>query len=251
MTRKYGWKRDLPDARDFLSAPRAVQAKPLPAFIDLSYGFPVLPPDQGQLGSCTAFMCKALIEYVWQATGSLSADPAALFIYYNTRVIEGTVEWDSGASIRNAIKSINVNGACHEKEWPYDIRHFAEPPSDEAVLAAKDHQALEYARVPQDRYQMRAHLAGGKPFGIGFSVYDNFETIGRDGKLDMPDLATMSVQGGHAVVVCGYDDAQEEFLVRNSYGPDWGYCGYFTMPYAYLLNPELASDFWTIDAMEA
>lgn len=251
MERKYGWKRDLPDARDFLSAPRATQTKPLPAFIDLSSGFQTLCPDQGELGSCTAFMCKALIQYAQVRQGIIPSNAAALFIYYQTRVIEGTVDWDSGASIRNAIKSINSAGACHEEEWPYDIRHFAEPPSDEAVLSAQGHQALEYARVPQDRYQMRAHLAAGMPFGIGFSVYNNFDAIGRDGKLDMPDLATMSMLGGHAVVVCGYDDATEEFFVRNSYGSDWGYDGYFTMPYAYLLNPDLASDFWTIDLMES
>jgi C1A family cysteine protease len=52
--------------------------------------------------------------------------------------------------------------------------------------------------------------------------------------------------GGHAVVAVGYNDAQQRFLVRNSWGTGWGKKGYFTMPYAYLTDPNLSDDFWTI-----
>jgi len=54
------------------------------------------------------------------------------------------------------------------------------------------------------------------------------------------------VVGGHAVLAVGYDDASQTFLVRNSWGADWGQNGYFTMPYAYLTTRGLSSDFWTI-----
>ena len=52
--------------------------------------------------------------------------------------------------------------------------------------------------------------------------------------------------GGHAVLATGYDDSQQRFLVRNSWGTGWGKDGYFTIPYAYLTNSSLASDFWTL-----
>ena len=44
----------------------------------------------------------------------------------------------------------------------------------------------------------------------------------------------------------GYDESRQWFLVRNSWGAGWGMKGCFTMPYAYLIQPGLASDFWTI-----
>ena len=53
-------------------------------------------------------------------------------------------------------------------------------------------------------------------------------------------------KNGHAVVAVGYDDAQQVFIMRNSWGTGWGMQGYFTLPYAYLIDPHLASDFWQI-----
>ena len=56
--------------------------------------------------------------------------------------------------------------------------------------------------------------------------------------------------GGHAVMAVGYDEAKQWFIVRNSWGKNWGMNGYFTMPYPYLLQRSLSSDFWTIRRVE-
>ena len=55
---------------------------------------------------------------------------------------------------------------------------------------------------------------------------------------------------GHAVMAVGYNDSQERFIVRNSWNTDWGMKGYFTMPYEYLSDRNLADDFWTIRTIE-
>ena len=52
--------------------------------------------------------------------------------------------------------------------------------------------------------------------------------------------------GGHAVLAVGYNQKTKRFLVRNSYGDHWGRKGYFSMPFDYLLDGDLADDFWTI-----
>jgi C1A family cysteine protease len=61
----------------------------------------------------------------------------------------------------------------------------------------------------------------------------------------MPQPGERAV-GGHAVVAIGYHDADQRLIVRNSWGADWGQKGYFTMPYDYAANRNLADDFWTI-----
>lgn len=62
--------------------------------------------------------------------------------------------------------------------------------------------------------------------------------------------AKEKVVGGHAVMSAGYDDAAQRFLIRNSWGADWGKKGYFTIPYAYLSDRNLSDDFWTIRAAQ-
>jgi C1A family cysteine protease len=94
---------------------------------------------------------------------------------------------------------------------------------------------------------MKACLASGYPFIFGFTVYDSFESdaVAKTGIVPMPSKTEL-VLGGHAVMAVGYDDSKKWFIVRNSWGEDWGDKGYFYIPYDYLTNKNLASDFWTI-----
>jgi C1A family cysteine protease len=57
------------------------------------------------------------------------------------------------------------------------------------------------------------------------------------------------VLGGHAVLAVGYDNTEQRFIVRYSWGAGWGQKGYFTVPFAYLTSTKLSSDFWTIRLM--
>jgi C1A family cysteine protease len=239
---KYGWIPDLPDQRDFLyAAPTPFQAN-IPPSIDLSGKCPPVY-DQGQLGSCTANAIAAAIEFEQKKRFV----PSRLFIYYNERVIEGTVASDSGAQIRDGIKSVATQGAPPETVWPYDIAKFSVPPPQLAFADAKKDMVTLYQRLIQDLNTMKGCLASGYPFVFGFTVYSSFEgaTVAKTGVVPMPASGEKSV-GGHAVMAVGYDDASREFLVRNSWGPSWGIKGYFKIPYAYLTETNLASDFWTI-----
>lgn len=244
---RYGWIRDLPDQRDYLfAAPTAVQAN-LPPSVDLR---PTCPPvyDQGQLGSCTGNGVAGVVQFdaLKEALADTST-PSRLFIYYNERVIEGTVASDSGAQIRDGIKSVATTGACDETLWPYDITKFALKPSPACYAAAKGQRAIVYSRVGQTLSQLKACLASGYPIVFGFTVYDSFESpaVASSGVVPMPSPSEGAV-GGHCVVAVGYDDASQRFTIRNSWGEGWGLAGYATMPYQYLLSLSLASDFWTV-----
>jgi C1A family cysteine protease len=250
--KRYGWVPDLPDARDYMyAAPMATLAK-LPAKIDLR---PNCPPvyDQGQLGSCTGNAIAGAVQF-GRKKQKLKPDfvPSRLFIYYGERVIEGTVDSDSGAMIRDGIKVVVKQGAPPEKDWPYDIAKFAQKPPAKAFADALKDQVVSYSRLSQTLSQLKGCLASGFPFVFGFSVYDSFESseVAKTGVVPMP-AANESLLGGHAVLAVGYDDAQHRFIVRNSWGPDWGMHGYFTMPYTYLTERGLSSDFWTIRMIES
>ena len=173
-----------------------------------------------------------------------------LFIYYNERVIEHTVQEDSGAMIRDGIKTLVKQGVCSERSWPYVIAKFAKKPGAACYKEARDHQVTVYARL-ETADEMRACLADGFPFVFGFSVYESFEsaTVARTGVAPMP-RRNEKLLGGHAVLAVGYDDARKRFLVRNSWGTGWGMKGYFTLPYDYLGDRNLCDDFWTIRRQE-
>jgi len=203
--------------------------------------------DQGQLGSCTANAIGAAIEFDQQKQGTAAFVPSRLFIYYNERVIERTVAQDSGAQIRDGMKAVATLGAPRETEWPYNIKKFAVKPSAAAYADAKQDIVTAYTRVVQSLAQFQGCLASGYPFVFGFTVYESFESdaVAKNGVMPMP-APREKVLGGHAVLAVGYDGKRRVFIVRNSWGSGWGAKGYFFMPYEYLLNPSLASDFWTI-----
>ena len=244
---RYGWVPDLPDGRDHLYAAPMLGAAVLPVKADLR---PNCPPvyDQGQLGSCTGNAIAAAVQFERKKQG-MAPDfpPSRLFIYYNERVIEGTVGTDAGAMIRDGIKSVATLGVCPEADWPYNINKFTKKPTAKAFKDALHARAVSYSRVTRTLQQMKGGLASGFPFVFGFSVYESFESadVAKTGVVPTP-VANEKLLGGHAVLAVGYDDAQQRFFVRNSWGAGWGMQGYFSMPYSYLLDANLSDDFWTI-----
>jgi len=248
---RYGWLPDLPDERDhFYAAPVAAPAV-LPASVDLR---PQCPPvyDQGQLGSCTANAIAGAIQFdrLKQQLAQVFV-PSRLFIYYNERATEHTIDSDSGAQIRDGIKSVAKLGDCPETEWPYTIARFKTKPSPECYADALRYRVVSYQRLTPVLSQLKGCLASGYPFVFGFTVYESFESpqVARTGHASLPGSGERAI-GGHAVVGVGYQDAKQWFIVRNSWGSGWGLKGYFTLPYAYLTDENLASDFWTIRVVQ-
>jgi C1A family cysteine protease len=250
-TKRYGWVPDLPDARDHMYA--APMMLSLPPQWDLRDHdpFPAVY-DQGQLGSCTANALAAAVQFERMRQKLAAADeiPSRLFIYYNERVIEGTIPNDSGAQLRDGIKTLVHYGSCFEGngqgQWPYDIAKFATTPPPECNQMALKDRVIGYSRLSQVVDQMRGCLASGYPFVAGFTAYESFESQGAtSGVVPLPGAHEKTI-GGHAVLVIGYNDATQQFTIRNSWGNQWGKDGYGLMPYTYLTNDNLAGDFWTI-----
>lgn len=240
---KLGWKPQLPDYRDYqytISLDRTSTYNS----VDLR---PYCPPiyDQGYIGSCTSNAIAGAYEFEKMKQRQAYFVPSRLFIYYNERSMEGTIPYDAGASLRDGIKSVNRQGACRESLWPYVESKFAAKPSSQCYTDALRNKISVYLSIPQNLTLLKNSLISGYPFVFGFTVYTSFFDISSDGKMRMPQPKDI-VEGGHACCIVGFDDKSKHFIVRNSWGDSWGDRGYFYMPYDYITNSGLASDFWSI-----
>jgi len=248
--RNFGWKRDLPDYRDKkfkITAPI-----PLPPYVDLR---PQMPPvyNQGNLGSCTANAIGAAFQYERIKQNTASWIPSRLFIYYNERAVEGTVNEDSGAMIRTGIKTLVSEGVCAESMWEYKEWKFKQKPTDNCYIEALNNQLLEYLRItPHTLYEVKHCLAQGYPVIFGFMIYESMMTdeVAKTGVVPIPNPNDTPV-GGHAVLAVGYDDNKKCLIVRNSWGSQWGDKGYFYLPYWFIETPNISADFWIIKLVES
>ena len=160
----FGWRPQQPDARDLIFDPTVhVPATGVPAKVDpFTIDVPIY--DQGQLGSCTGNGIARALEYRQEHQFEGAVTPSRLFIYYEERVIEGTVSQDSGAEIRDGIKVVASKGAPPETDWPYDVSQFAVQPPAQAYADAVKHEAIQYHRVLNGPgMPFRTALAAGRP----------------------------------------------------------------------------------------
>uniref|UniRef100_A0A6A7FZX3 Xylellain. Cysteine peptidase. MEROPS family C01A n=1 Tax=Hirondellea gigas TaxID=1518452 RepID=A0A6A7FZX3_9CRUS len=251
----YGWNRDRPDERDhiFRVTLKQVKSASEEKMVDLRERCPKVY-DQGALGSCTANAIGGAFEFdlLRQQLGDFI--PSRLFIYFNERVIEGSVSYDAGAEIRDGIKTINKDGVCHEADWPYDISKFTEKPPKDCYLSAKGNLCLKYSRVSQKVESLKAVLVHERiPIVFGFAVHESFEDpkVAETGRMPMPGSEDEDpILGGHAVAVVGFNEEERVFIIRNSWGGSWGDSGYFYMPYDFISNPDECSDFWVVKYVE-
>jgi C1A family cysteine protease len=245
---KLGWKPDLKDHRDSVMSFKVINLTTLPPKVDLRASCSLVE-NQSTLGSCTANAAVGALEYLDIVDGAMDGDTenySRLFVYYNTREIQGTINQDSGGTLRDTIKALASFGACDERMWEYDIPKFAIKPGESCYADGANHKISEYHRL-ETFPDCLACLAEGYPFVFGFMTYDLFTSVevAKTGVVNLP-TPTEVCQGGHAVCAVGYDMESKTVLVRNSWGSHWGMGGYFTMPFSYISNPSLAQDFWTI-----
>jgi hypothetical protein len=165
--------------------------------------------------------------------------------------MEGTPDVDAGALLMDGVKAFVDFGVCPEPQWPYVVSRFALKPTPACYAAALENRATKVTNLYASEPAMKACLTSGVPFVVGIQVHESFETayVTSTGNVPMPGPGE-KLMGGHAVLCVGYDDARRVWIMRNSWGACWGERGYFYLPYAYLLDPTLAGDMWSIDAIQ-
>lgn len=253
MKRTYGWKRDIPDPRDRLHTAAVMSDANLPEQFSMVDKMPACY-DQKSLGSCSGQAVIGLAHYRELTDGNKARTirPSILFEYYNTRLIEGSVAFDSGATIRNAVKALVRYGMCRDQLWPYVISKFDKKPPAAAYSEATKYRSLSYFRVPQTLNSLKSQLFSNNPIVFGMAVFESFESneVARTGIVPVPDLDKESRLGGHAMLLVGWNDAVSRFIVRNSWGTQWGKNGYCEIPYSLLLERNMSADLWTFSEIK-
>jgi len=213
---KLNWKPSPFDPRDFKSERHnRVVGQILPAEFMLPR---VSVYDQRNLGSCTSN--SGCLCYKFEAFQlNKSIEPSRLFLYYNTREIEGTVNEDSGAYIRDVFKALNKRGLCEEKYFPYVESTFKNKPSQEAYDNGLKYQTVKYTAVPKDLTQIKQTIYSGAVVSFGFTVYSSFfgSWDRSTGVMPIPKKGER-IEGGHATSLIGWFDSKKCFIVQNSWG---------------------------------
>lgn len=202
--------------------------------------------DQGMLGSCVANSITNSYELMQKKVDpSKFKELSKLFVYYHARYIENTVDSDYGVVyIKNALMAVKKFGVCSEDLWPYRINNYAKQPNPDCYADAYDRRIPSYSPV-NTLTDMLENLAEYKPIVIGMSIYDSFMNLSKiDPTIPMPKTTDVEV-GGHAVTVLGYSIVDNTFLIKNSFGIDWGNNGYGLLPFEYVRL--YAFDKWVFD----
>lgn len=248
--RPYNWIPSHPDYRDEVADTREIK---ILAEVDPREEMQS-PYDQGQLGSCDPNSWVGAAEYDAILNGNDPGILSRLFVYYVGRVLEGTVNFDSGLQGRTGGKVLRKYGAPLEELWPYIVQEFTRKPSERAYETADVNKIGKYIHpglggTTEHRIQeFKKVLSNKQTIPFGWTVFENFESsaVASSGVLDMPEAGEKKL-GGHETVIVGYLKSEPEHcLVRNSWGTEWGLNGYYLMPWEYAASAKYASDWRSI-----
>jgi len=202
--------------------------------------------DQGSLGSCTANAIAFAYEFSERKQGKyVVRTPSRLFIYYNERAQEGSVNSDDGAAISDGVNGVHTIGVVSETLWPYDITKFRDKPSQSLFNQAKSHVTTNFRQVDGTLDQLQSALQQGYPIIFSADVFESLESDSTSSSGIVPSPgSTDKCLGGHAVALVGFNS--QYFIVRNSWGSGVGDGGYYYFPVDYITNTKYCSQFWVL-----
>ena len=178
--------------------------------------------DQGPRPTCLAFGISDLHAFHRSPWQSLSCE----YLFYHTQR-RFNRSFETGASLSEVRATLEEDGQPIEDDWPYliqlpeDVDQYGPPFASTVYRRRSDRYAVDLAEIEQA-------LLAGIPVLAVITLSDAFYMPGSDGVIvpvpgDPPDPTRR-----HALILTGVAKLNGErlFLVRNSWGKDWGLSGY-------------------------
>ena len=187
--------------------------------------------DQGRRGTCVACAATAAHELIRAEGVELSIE----FLHWAAKRLDGLPPRSEGTTLPAAKDALGQDGQPSEVTWPYDdgrdqwAASYQPPsiaPAEAKLRLLKGGEILRPTAL-----MVRDALDRGQPVVLGVRLYTTWHGPGGDGLIAMPASGARDL-GGHAVLVVGYRD--NDFIVQNSWGSDWGEDGFAYLPGDYV-----------------
>jgi len=222
--------------------------------------YPMVVLDQGSLGACVANAFAGITQCLVGTT------PSRLYLYFNARVATGNSPTDdTGLDLCQALPILKLYGLPSELIWNYtNLSKFSTfPPWSVYKSSSITTKSIIYTSIPQTDVAIMSSINAKAPILFGMNLYQSFMTnaVAETGIIPSPNTEKEQLEGGHCVSIVGWTvyNNTEYYIIRNSWGTNWGNTGAIThqpnngknggfayIPKTYVLNPSLAFEFYSI-----
>jgi hypothetical protein len=190
----------------------------LPVSVDWRTGGYVTPiQDQGDCGSCVAFGTTAAVEASRRIALS---DPKADIKLSEADLFNGIGTCSTGSSLEKANSKFQQTGVCPEKCWPYNG-------SKQSCCDGNKFKTLGATKLTSDA-AAKQWLATKGPIQAAMAVNSDFFDVDNN---DVYHETYGDFAGNHCICLVGYDDTNQCWILKNSWGTSWGASGYCRIGY--------------------
>jgi len=183
------------------------------------FGWPWLTniKDQGPCESCWVFSAVGVVESMTRIEHAIWSLRSEGDVHDGLGAKCSTTGWPTVA-----LDWMKTNGVADPGCWPYETQNLPYKPT--ADRNGRTVRLSDYTTLT-DIDDQKAWIDTVGPLSACFTCYYDFEAYGPNSGVYTANPSS-GVAGGHCIVIVGYDDSKQAWLVRNSWGTGWGMAGY-------------------------